>query len=227
MDNTINKEGVITRYTKLNLGLNTTDERLLITNTGKSPIILGLPWLKQVNPQIDWANGSIELPEHILRSLAISKVTFATTLAQNVKNNEPHTIPPEYRDFRDVFDKAQTNQLPPSRSYDHAIELKSDFVPKNCKVYPLTLKEEETLDVFLQENLEKGFIQPSTSPQASPFFFVGKKDGTLRPIQDYRLLNEATIKNTYLLPLVSDLLDQIKGYRFFTKLDLRNGYNNI
>ena len=94
-------------------------------------------------------------------------------------------------------------------------------------MYPLTLKEEEALDTFLQENLEKGFIRPSTSPQASPFFFVGKKDGTLQPIQDYRLLNEATIKNTYPLPLVSDLLDQIKGYKFFTKLDLRNGYNNI
>ena len=111
MDNTINKEGVIIRYTKLNLGLNTIDEQLLITNTGKSPIILGLPWLKQVNPQIDWANRSIELPEHILRSLAISKVTFAITLAQNTKDNEPHTIPPEYRDFRDIFDKTQTNQL--------------------------------------------------------------------------------------------------------------------
>ena len=94
-------------------------------------------------------------------------------------------------------------------------------------MYPLTLKEEEALDTFLQENLEKGFIRPSTSPQASPFFFVGKKDGTLRPIQDYRLLNEATIKNTYPLPLVSDLLDQIKGYKFFIKLDLQNSYNNI
>ena len=75
--------------------------------------------------------------------------------------------------------------------------------------------------------MEKRFIRLSTLPQASPFFFVGKKDGTLRPIQDYRLLNEATIKNTYPLPLVSDLLDQIKGYKFFTKLDLQNGYNNI
>ena len=66
-----------------------------------------------MNPQIDWANGSIELPEHILRSLAISKVTFATTLAQNVKDNEPHTIPLEYRDFRDVFDRhKQTNYHP-------------------------------------------------------------------------------------------------------------------
>ena len=63
-----------------------------------------------------------------------------------------------YKNFRDVFNKAQTNQLPLSRSYDHTIELKSDFVPKNCKVYLLILKEEEALDIFLQENLEKGFI---------------------------------------------------------------------
>ena len=64
-------------------------------------------------------------------------------------------------------------------------------------------------------------------PQASPFFFVEKKDGTLWPIQDYRLLNKAIIKNTYPLSLVSNLLDQIKGYRFFIKLDLQNSYNNI
>ena len=111
--------------------------------------------------------------------MAISKVTFVTTLAQNVKDNKPHTILPEYKDFRDVFDKAQTNQLPPSQSYDHVIELKSDFVLKNCKVYPLTLKKEETLNIFLQKNLEKGFIQLSISPQVSLFFFIEKKDGTL------------------------------------------------
>ena len=95
-----------------------------------------------------------------------------------------------------------------------------DFVPKNCKVYLLTLKEEGILDIFLQENLEKGFIQLLTLPQASLFFFVRKKDGILQLIQDYRLLNKVTIKNTYSLPLVSNLLDQIKGYKFFTKLDL-------
>ena len=95
-----------------------------------------------------------------------------------------------------------------------------DFIPKNCKVYLLTLKEKKTLDIFLQKNLEKRFIQPSILPQVSPFFFVEKKNGTLWPIQDYRLLNEATIKNIYPLLLVSDLLDQIKRYKFFTKLDL-------
>ena len=62
-----------------------------------------------MNSQIDWANRSIELLEHILQSLAIFKVIFATTLAQNIKDTKPYIIPPGYRDFRDIFDKAQTN----------------------------------------------------------------------------------------------------------------------
>jgi hypothetical protein len=62
---------------------------------------------------------------------------------------------------------------------------------------------------------------------ASPFFFVGKKDGKLRPVQDYRKLNEGTIKNKYPLPLISELIDQLKGAKYFTKLDIRWGYNNV
>ena len=81
--------------------------------------------------------------------MAISKVTFATTLAQNIKDNESYIILLEYRDFRDVFDKVQINQLPFSQSYNYAIKLKLDFIPKNYKVYLLTLKKEETLDIFL------------------------------------------------------------------------------
>lgn len=62
---------------------------------------------------------------------------------------------------------------------------------------------------------------------ASPFFFVGKKDGSLRPRQDYRYLNEGTIKNAYPLPLIAELVDQLQGSQIFTKLDLRSGYNNV
>ncbi|THG95666.1 hypothetical protein EW145_g7915, partial [Phellinidium pouzarii] len=62
---------------------------------------------------------------------------------------------------------------------------------------------------------------------ASPFFFVDKKDGTLRPCQDYRALNEGTIKNAYPLPLIGDLMDKLRNAKYFTKLDLRSGYNNI
>src|SRR6266536_5875721 len=62
---------------------------------------------------------------------------------------------------------------------------------------------------------------------ASPFFFVKKKDGKLRPVQDYRKLNKITVKNVYPLPLISDLLNQLRGARYFTKLDVRWGHNNV
>ena len=83
------------------------------------------------------------------------------------------------------------------------------------------------MDKFINENLEKGYIQPSQSPFAAPFFFVGKKDGKLRPCQDYRELNAGTIKNAYPLPLISDLMEELRGSTVFTKLDLRAGYNNV
>ncbi len=62
---------------------------------------------------------------------------------------------------------------------------------------------------------------------ASPFFFVKKKDGKLRPVQDYRKLNEMTIKNHYPLPLISELMDKLRGAKYFTKCDVQWGYNNV
>ena len=137
-------------------------------------------------------------------------------------------LPERYNEFQSVFDKATSERLPEHKSWDHAIDLKPDFVPRDCKVYPLTLEEQNKLDEFLEENLRKGYIRPSKSPMASPFFFISKKDSSnLRSIQDYRRLNEGTIKNRYPLPLVSDLLDKLKGAKYFTKLDMRWGYNNV
>ena len=83
------------------------------------------------------------------------------------------------------------------------------------------------MDKFIDENLTKGYIQPSKSPMASPFFFVAKKSGDLWPCQDYWRLNEGTIKNSYPLPLISDLVDQLKGVKYFTKLNVQWGYNNV
>ena len=83
------------------------------------------------------------------------------------------------------------------------------------------------METFVKDNLAKGYIRPSKSPMASPFFFVDKKDGKLRPCQDYCALNEGMIKNAYPLPLISDLMDKLRGAKYFTKLDIRWGYNNI
>lgn len=87
--------------------------------------------------------------------------------------------------------------------------------------------EQEELDKFLEENLASGHICPSKSPMASPFFFIKKKDGMLRPVQDYRILNSMTVKNVYPPPLISDLINQLRGAKYFTKFDVRWGYNNV
>ena len=87
---------------------------------------------------------------------------------------------PEYlQEFEDVFSKETFNALPPRKPWDHAIELEPGSKPTNCKVYPLSLKEQVELDTFLDENLHTGRICLSKSPMASPVFFIKKKDGSL------------------------------------------------
>lgn len=136
-------------------------------------------------------------------------------------------VPKQYHQFRDVFSKESFDQLPDRKPWDHAIELKAGSEPFRSKIYPLSPNEQEELDAFLEENLKSGRIQPSKSPMASPVFFVKKKDGSLRLVQDYRKLNDMTIKNSYPLPLISDIISKLKEAKYFTKLDVRWGYNNV
>jgi hypothetical protein len=147
------------------------------------------------------------------------------------KNSETKSFrdsAPDYlHDFEDVFSKTSFDELPARKPWDHAIELIPDAQNKSCKVYPLSISEQEQLDKFLEEILTSGRIHPSKSPMAAPFFFVKKKDGSLRPVQDYRVLNAMTVKNKYPLPLISDLINQLRSAKYFTKLDVHWGYNNV
>ena len=104
---------------------------------------------------------------------------------------------------------------------------RSRFKPVDCKVYPPNPAEQKALDSFLEENLRTGRIRPSKSPMASPFFFIKKKDGKLQPVQDYRQLNDLTVKNHYLLPLIPELIDKVQNASLFTKFDVHWGYNNV
>jgi hypothetical protein len=76
----------------------------------------------------------------------------------------------------------------------------------------------------LNELEQKGYIKPSTSPGGAPILFVKEKDGSMRLCVDYRALNEVTVKNKYPLPRIDDLFDQLKGAKYFSKIDLRSGY---
>ena len=102
--------------------------------------------------------------------------------------------------------------------WDHVIGMKEGFVPRKGKVY---LFSREKREEFIQEQLRKGYIRPSKLSQTASVFFVGKKDSKKRMVQDYRYLNEWTIKNNYPLPLISDVVENIGTKKIFTKMDLR------
>ena len=105
-------------------------------------------------------------------------------------------LPAYVTEFQSVFAKEDFDILPEHRKWDHAIELIPGAEPKSSKVYPLSLLEQEELDAFLEENLRTGRIRPSKSPIAAPVFFIKKKDGSLRLVQDYRALNAVTVSQT-------------------------------
>ena len=126
-----------------------------------------------------------------------------------------------------VFGKKQLERMPTRKLWNHAIDVKEGFMPKKGKVYSLSREEKEEVREFVKEQLRKGYIRLSKSPQMVPVFFVGKKDGKKRMVQDYCYLNEWTIKNNYPLPLISDVLENIGTKRVFTKIDLWWGYNNV
>jgi len=283
-DGTKNNSGTIENciWLKIQMGKKKISTRFLITELGKDKMILGLPWLNQYNPKIDWNTRKVDidsihmentfsrmfmwsvelarmevikpwprpdmeevfetLPDNgpILESLLESsleneaiwiqaKTSISQGLAhQHIDDKAKFELPEVYAEYRTVFEKEALERMPERKAWDHAIDLKTDFIPKDCKIYPLSPEEQKEQDKFLEENLRKEYIRPLKSPMASPFFFVSKKDSKkLRSCQDYRRLNEGTIKNAYPLPWVDELLDKLKGAKYFMKLDLRWGYNNV
>jgi len=152
-----------------------------------------------INPLIDEEDFIIRTIEETEKKSNIwinTKTTTSQLLHQTHDEKKKDVllkeqIPAEYHEFLDVFDEKKADRFPEEQIWDHKIKLKDRFVPKSFKNYNLTPIEQVELDKFLKENLEKGYIRPSQSPMASPFFFVSKKDaGKLQPCQDYQYLNE-------------------------------------
>lgn len=137
-------------------------------------------------------------------------------------------VPSWVHQFRKVFSKSKSERMPERKEYDHPIDFVEDAkLPPPSKIYPLAPAERDALKDWLKEELRKGYIRPSKSPVAAPFFFVKKSDGGLRPCMDYRKLNEITVRNRYPIPRISDLIDSLSKASIFTKIDLRWGYNNV
>ena len=251
VDGTRNQEGDITHCVLLTVGVGKHAEKLwcAVTCLGKVPLILGHDWLKKHNPNIDWTTSDVRLSHCPPKCKSLMDMCFAKLVLDNesqetwiqaLKNHESKgdidestleeaqkLVPCEYWDYLDVFLKLKSEHMLLRKPWDHGIDLKEDFPPKKGQLIPLSVDEQREVEAFLDDQLSKGYIRPSNSHQTTPVFFVPKKDGKKCMVQGYQYLNEWTIKNNYPLPLISQLVDKLKGCKLFTKMDLRWGYNNV
>ncbi|KAK3521101.1 hypothetical protein QTP86_001892, partial [Hemibagrus guttatus] len=225
-------EGYLTRQTELldfRVGLFHHEQlAFYVTASPANPVILGFPWLRHHDPQISWRSGELArwspaclkgcLRDPVPRPCGTSRVDEMTSAAHG-------HVPHQYTDFMEVFSEERAARLPTHQVWDCAIDLLPNTSLPKGRVYPLSLPESKAMEEYIEAALDAGHIRPSTSPAAAGFFFVGKRDGGLRPCIDYRGLNAITVRYPYPLPLVPAALEQLRGARVFTKLDLRSAYN--
>uniref|UniRef100_A0A8C7Y9I5 Gypsy retrotransposon integrase-like protein 1 n=1 Tax=Oryzias sinensis TaxID=183150 RepID=A0A8C7Y9I5_9TELE len=227
----INTSHLVTESIKMQIDNHFELVRFHILRNTEIPIILGLSWLQQHNPQLNWRSGRILAWDVNCHSncLGAMKTPLSSDKVKTIVDKYPDLtkVPTVYHDLKEVFNKLKASALPPHRPYDCSIELLPGTSPPRGHLYSLSAPEREAMETYIKESLAAGLIRPSSSPAGAGFFFVKKKDGGLRPCIDYRGLNEITVRNRYPLPLMSSAYELLQGARIFTKLDLRNAYHLV
>lgn len=214
--------------------------------------ILGMPFLKQFDPDLDFRRGCIAsfpyTPEEEPPLPEVPAIAFvsarqfrkdlaeagqygllaATATISPTPTTTTTELPAQYADFADVFATAEMRGLPPRRPFDHRIELTDPNAPlPNSKPYKHSPAELEALWEYLNRAQATGEIVRSSSPARSSVLFVKKKDGSLRVCIDYRALNKITKKNRTPLPLIPELLDRLREAKYFARIDLADGYKQL
>jgi hypothetical protein len=220
---------------------------------GVYDLILGMDWLEKHSPMwVDWKRKEMRftyqgkritlvgvkdctskcLPLKLKKLKGLIRKGGVAQLVQlsAVAGDSQTTISPE--DITELVAQhhllfQEPKELPPSRSFDHSIPLIEGVKPVNIKPYRYSPAQKDEIERQLREMLENGIIQPSSNPFASPVLLVKKKDGSWRFCVDYRQLNNMIVKNKYPLPIVDELLDELHGARWFSKLDMKSGYHQV
>ncbi|KAI7967522.1 hypothetical protein MJO29_000799 [Puccinia striiformis f. sp. tritici] len=200
-----------------------------VTCLGNVDAIFGLPWL---NRQSWTASGSSSGGHRFTLGSTKVFVVDAQELGEGLEGKVPisspssgFSLPPEFSQFADVFRPQDNCTLPPHRPMDISIKLREGAVHPFGGLYNLSVVEMAQLKEYVDENLSKGFIRVSSSQAAAPIFFVRVPGKKPRPCVDYRGLNSMTVRDSYPIPILGQLLNQLQGCKFFTKIDLKAAFN--
>ena len=203
--------------------------QFFVLHAPTAPLVLGRPWLNLHDPHVSWSTGRI-----LGWSEACHATCFRSAPSLPSRTRPTHSppdlsgIPSVYHNLALMFSKDQALSLPPHHPYGCAIDLLPWAPLPVGRLYNLSIPKKETMCNYISESLASGIIRPSSSSSvAAGFFFVAKKDGSLRPCIDYRQLNNITVKNKYPLPLLSSTFEPLTHATVFTKLDLRNAYHLV
>lgn len=139
------------------------------------------------------------------------------------------TTPPQLQklllEYADLFEEPHT--LPPHRDCDHTIPLQPGVEPPHSRPYRVPHHQKQEMEDQITKMLAAHFIRHSQSPYVAPIILVKKKDNSMRLCTNFRKLNSITVKNKFPIPVIEDLLDELHGAQYFSKLDLRAGYHQI
>jgi len=191
VDGTTNVGGAITHQVECNMFFKGHVERARIDvcNLEKTELILGMPWLAAHNPEIDWEKREVKIT-HCPPICGKRKQGGKKKKVKKIGKDKDEEVLRKlvlrrFWKWRKVFGKRESERMLVRKTWDHTIGLKEGFMSKKGKVYSLSREEREKVQIFVEDQLRKGYIQPSKSPQMSPVHFVAKKDGTRRMVQDY------------------------------------------
>lgn len=195
-------------------------------------MVLGLNFLRQTNPDVDWHQGTVRWREQPQQDTTILCVAARRARKRIVQSEIPSNEPPEWvkRKHAEKLLPKPRKQLPPSREgFDYKITMKPGWEPKRERPRKFSTEERQAFKDLAKAHEEDigDWQRESNSPQCSQMLWAAKAGGKKRPCVDYRYVNTGIVDDAFPVPVIRDLMMDIAGKKHLTSLDLPNAYNEV